>query len=69
MEYLIVFGYIACCVASWFVFASDWRRNYDVDVGDAIFMGVLSIFGPMSLLISGFIWLAGIRGGVVWRQK
>lgn len=77
MEYLIVAGYIACCVSAWLILVDDWRKLWDLKLITAILFGVFSIFGPISLIVALIVWAIGwsvdksydAGNKPVWRKK
>ena len=77
MEYVIAIVYISCCVLAWFILVDEWRRDLDLDLGEAIVIAVFSIFGPVSLVVAVIAWVIGwtvdrmYKSGhkAIWRKK
>lgn len=57
VTFLLVIGYIFCFCVSLFLLTSAWRFDFDVAVGDFIFLIVMSLLGPVSLVSSAIIYL------------
>jgi len=62
--------WVVCSIASWFVLAATWRSRYDMTIRDAFFFGIVSLYGPMSLISAVLIGLIYSNGGkTIWRKK
>jgi len=70
--WLLLF-WVACSVVSWFIYASLWRRSFDITIGDAIILAMLSSIGPISLiaacLSAAVMIMMDLKTPVLWRKK
>lgn len=69
---IILTAWAVTSVAAFALLVSDWRRRSDVTRGDATFMALLSLTGPIGLAASAIVWVAGGDWGgheIIWKRK
>lgn len=71
MEWVVL--WVVCAVLAWSLFVMEWRKSYDLTLGDALLFFALSLTGPAGLAAALLMMLIGvimnIETPIVWRKK
>lgn len=73
MENYFIAFWAACAVVSFVLYVWAWTGDFDLDATDAVFFGLMSLIGPISLLaaliFAGVFLLARIDAPVLFRRR
>ena len=67
MELFLLYG--ASVVVSFLVLCDAWRREFDLEIGEAIIFACVSALPCLGLIVYFFFWVSGLKGFIVWRKK
>lgn len=55
---ILILLWVTCSVFSYRIAKDWWLRQYDFDTGDRTFFVVMSLTGPLNLVVTTFLWLS-----------
>lgn len=57
MILLIILGYLICSICAFLLFVWDWRHTFDLRGSDLGFFILMSLWGPISLIVACYFVL------------
>ena len=67
MELFLLYG--ASVVVSFLMLCDSWRREFDLEIGEAILFLFFAILPFVNITAAFMAWVSGTKGFIVWRKK
>lgn len=70
---MLIIAWLLCSIAAWFIYAEIHRKQFDVTIGIAALITLLSAGGPFSLFVIALVWVSEyapkLCGTVILKRK